>query len=52
MGTQQLGKKVLEILTVIPTNCHLLGAASPINHLPLHRQNFLQGSFSGYFEVA
>lgn len=52
MGTQQPGEEVLEIITVIPTNCHLLRATSPMNHLPLHLQNFLQGSFLGFSEVA
>lgn len=41
MGTQQRGKEVLEIVTVIPTNCHLLGAASSMSHVALHLQNFL-----------
>lgn len=41
MGTQQRGKEVLEIVTVVPTNFHLLGAASPMSHVALHLQNFL-----------
>lgn len=51
MGTQQTGE-VLEILTVIFANCHVLGAASPMSHLAFHLQNLLQGLFPGFSEVA
>ena len=52
MGTQQPGEEVLEIIAIIPTNCHLLEAASPTNQLPLHLQNFVQDSRLGFPEVA
>lgn len=45
MGTQQRGKKVLEVLTVIPTKSYLLGAASPLDHLPFIFKTFFKVHF-------
>ena len=52
MGTQQPGEEVLEIITVIPTNCHLLETTCPMNQLPLHLQNFVQDSCLVFPKVA